>query len=309
MATTKSVEKRPGETITVEEDFTDRLDGATIDSDNISAVITDADTDDDVTADILVTGSLTLTGNVISCRVTGGDAGKSYLVAIATGLTSGNTEFTQEQLLNVTDSPTADTLLTTLAHLKRRLQITDTSSDAVLLDLLTIASDYFKRRVGRDLVYAERTEVVYYEEDPSITQSTRLPLNEWPVRSITSVILRTDPSDVSPTTVAAADIAFDKEGFVWLRNGSVFLQYPNENVITYRAGYTRIPADIQGAVESIGAFFYRLLTREGVTSERIGDYAWSKRSLSDFPASEHFEVPDEIVEGVIGRYTRRDIGF
>ena len=69
-----------------------------------------------------------------------------------------------------------------------------------------------------------------------------------------------------------------------------------------------MPADIREACKQIACIFYRGIGREGLSSERIGSYAWSRRGMaSSLPKSVERELEDLFVEGVIDRYSRVDL--
>ena len=296
-------EKRPAEKIPLAGDFTQLLApfGDALIGGNVDVKIYDQLTDVDVTSTILVPSSPAAVGSAITCEVQAGTAGTAYRVVFSTGTTTLGNSWALEATLLVTLYVSADETLCELDEVKRRLKLTDTTDDRLLSDLIRAASAYFRQRTGRVFtvrIYADTLEFDYDEP-----HQRRFRVSEWPLLKIDSI--KTIASDDTEEVIATTDVRISEDGYVWRKDSGVYWPRGIQIQVVYRAGYQKLPDDIREACKSIAIGFYRLITREGLTSERIGDYAYTRKPL---PAGTGFEISDEIVEGIINRYKRRDVG-
>jgi hypothetical protein len=118
-----------------------------------------------------------------------------------------------------------------------------------------------------------------------------------------------DLDNVIDTVSDAVYFDFVDEGYVWFTSQYNFYYEPYKNTVTYRAGYKKIPEDLRQACKDLVIAFYRAVGREGLSSEKIGDYAYTKAMISSWPDSMRREIDVPYVEGVIRRYTRHDFDY
>lgn len=307
MATGYSQEKLPNETIRIGADFsTALLSGESIQAGNITVSCVNVYTG--ASAPSILSGSPSLSGNVVTQKVTGGASGDVYKITMQTGSTDLGMSYSAEMNLVITDAPSSALVLASRDELKRQLGVTDTSDDALLDDLLVSASSYIRNRTGRDFVLKEYNESVKPEDG----NTTRLKLSQYPVKAVkrVQVIDRYNQYtlfDESDTSL----FDFVPEGYVWFdfSTGEYFLPWPNENIITYIAGFPKIPEDVRKAVIDLAAGSYRAIGKEGLQEEKIGDYFYKAKKGSDLPPSLRREINDAYIEGVIARYKSHNLGW
>ncbi len=302
---TAGLQKTSAEIIPVSADFGGALiSGDSLIGGNVTVVVKNLLTDATVSGAI-VPSSETVAGTVASCKIQGGSTGDLWVVQFATGPTTLGYTFNLEQNVEITTTPLASNLLCDFDEVKQELEIdpSDTSDDERLFNLIMEASDYFRTRTQRDFVFQKYVQTIR----PTCYEPI-LRLYNWPVYAIDDVTLRQVNSGLDPFDVVkdTGTWGFRKDGWIWLLD-DVWMEWPHENVITYRAGYPVIPKNIQRAVKAIAVWYHRLTGREGLAGEKIGSYSYTRARLTDFPANMKFELPDEMIEGVIGRYTRPDI--
>jgi hypothetical protein len=131
-----------------------------------------------------------------------------------------------------------DEAFTTLDRVKRSLDIVDTESDELILQLISSVTTRMRRYMGR---YISVLAVVL-ERYGSTGRTSRLQLNEWPIISVSEV-------DVSGTAVTEYDIS-EKVGH--LINGEPGSPVPwargdRHIQVSYISGYAPIPDDIEQA--------------------------------------------------------------
>jgi uncharacterized phiE125 gp8 family phage protein len=182
--------------------------------------------------------------------------------------------------------------LITLSDLKTYLEITDTTFDTILNDLIEAVSEEFETYTSRKFIQATYTDE-YFDGD-----GTRiLWLPNWPIISVTSVV----ENDVTLTEGNEEDyIVYKEEGYLW-RVGTVWAEGVKNIKITYTAGYLQsdIPKDLVLAVKKQVAFEW-----QKQKSKRWGEQA---RTFPDgsitFIISEL--LPD--VQDILNRYKRMRI--
>lgn len=143
------------------------------------------------------------------------------------------------------------TYLTTVANLKEILDITDSSQDALLLNLVARASQSVERALGRPLVQATYTELY---DGPG---SRSLNLRHGPIQSVTYVAdVEWSNAGVKSTTAISAGDYFIRgkasEGWHlpgWLeRRDSVWWKDQQNYEVSYSAGYSSVPYDLEQIV-------------------------------------------------------------
>lgn len=305
---TSARQKRPNEVVEVGVDFTARLVSESMSDGNTDITVSNALTDADATSTILVSGSKTLSGNILSGRVQAGSAGDLYTLLFKTGPTTALREYEKTVTLEITDVPNSDNLLAERDELKRLLNITDNSEDQLLDELLLSSSRYLRSRCAREFhlqTYTERFTIRPPEDQVFIQ------LAEWPVQQIDQIVLSSFDGTLQTVITDQTTYKWDwkREGEIFFRDGTVFERFPAYSDVTYRAGYPTIPDDLREACKRLGAWMYASAQSHGLVSHRIGDFAETFPTLSDLPAGLRAEVPVEFVESVIQRYQRRDFAW
>ena len=165
---------------------------------------------------------------------------------------------------------------------------TDTAADVLLQDLIARISAWVERYCDRTFAKATHTE--QYDGDGTDT----LVVRQWPIISVAS--LYDDPDRVfgASTQIAAADFVLYKNTGIIRLDGLVFSAGIQNVNVTYDAGYTDIPDDVQQAVVELVADRFRNKENQGVRSLAIGSYR------VDYGDE---ELPSEI-KGVLDGYRR-----
>lgn len=307
MATSLAQEKTPSETIRLGADFTSSLlNGEAIIGGNVTVTCTNAITG--ASAPSILSGAPSISGNIVTQKVTAGSNGDVYTIKFSTGLTSFSLVYEAEINLVVTTSPSSGSVLASRDEVKRQLGITDSTDDQLIDDLLTSASAYIRRRTGRDFTLKQYSEAIRIEDD----NVYKIRLNNYPVMSVSRIQIYDTPGETLWWDVTdTSQWDFLPEGYVWWHIDSqyAFIKEPGKNVITYVAGYPKIPEDVRKAAADLAVGFYRAIGREGLAEEKIGDYSYRTRKSSDFPPSLRREINEGFIEGVISRYQSHNLGF
>lgn len=129
--------------------------------------------------------------------------------------------------------------LTTLANVKGYLGLGEnTAQDAVLARLIAAESDWFRRQIGRYIESGEHTETVIHDGTDCIIP------RQTPVTAVAELVA----DGVTVPESSSREVAgwYLVDGMIWLRGWYV----PDRSVVdlTYTAGYSPIPADIEQAV-------------------------------------------------------------
>jgi hypothetical protein len=308
MPTGFTIEKRPGETRRIAADFSlSVLPGESLIPGNPTVTATDLILDGATPS--FLSGAPALTGTtIVTQTVTGGSVGDVVSLLFRSGATTlGSLGYEIEANISVTDEPEAALIFASLDALKTKLGIasTDTSEDENLSMMLAGASAYFRQRTQRDLFFKAYQEEVLIE-DCDEGSPTRVRLQHYPIRKVTKInLLRADGTLVEEISDSTR-WNFRPEGDLWLHSGDVFFRFPDRNVVHYKAGYPKIPADIVRCVLDISTVLYRSGPRAGLSAEKIGQYSWSASTSDTMPFDSLFELADPMIEGVVQRYLRRD---
>jgi hypothetical protein len=158
--------------------------------------------------------------------------------------------------------------LTTLANVKEWLPIptSTTSSDALLTLLITQVSDDFMRATLRpDLLQADYTEVQEYDGGRRFT-TYHWPINEITSLSIGGITVTASPDKVQSGYYVDEDIDPERIYEVYLIGQTL----PDGGAIeiSYSAGYTTTPPDIESAVIEWIAYRYRGIPNTGLSRRR-----------------------------------------
>lgn len=137
------------------------------------------------------------------------------------------------------------------------------AEEAQMDDLINEASEYIRIETGRTALKST-TLTEYYDGDGSTVLLTR----SWPIGSITSLYIDPDRGYASDTLTASAYYMIDNTLGAIKLDGETFLPGYQSIKLTYVAGYTSVPTDVQHACKSIVTFWYKqtMENRIGVSS-------------------------------------------
>jgi len=177
--------------------------------------------------------------------------------------------------------------LTTLTRIKETLKIGDTSEDTELTHLLNVASEQIKNYCDTILEQATVTD----ERVDGDFQELR-PAN-WIISSVTSI----KDAYNSDSTVAATNYTLDTSyGAIYINDDATDLEFDQQIwgkgrgrwKVTYVAGYSTVPEDLQGACVRLVAY-YRDRVAPGISSEKIGNY-----SVAFQTAVSSYGIPEDV---------------
>lgn len=147
--------------------------------------------------------------------------------------------------------------LVTVADLKELLSIAHAEDDELLARLVSAASEYFERQVGRRILSAEYVEIRDGDGGRSIVPSN------YPITAVTSLEVNGEPIDESATW---SDPGWYQDGDVVRLRGTWVTSGQGNVVLTYTAGYSTTPEDVRQAVLEMAALMYREKDRVGQQS-------------------------------------------
>ena len=151
--------------------------------------------------------------------------------------------------------------LTSLANAKQWLGVAASTDDALLARLVTAASQFIQSWLNRSIPSQA------YTEKRNGHGGDRLALANYPVSAISQVTV--DGIGI-PAAATALDTGYRfDERFVYLR-GYVFTRGWLNVGLTYTAGFTTIPADLEQACIALVGLRYRERDRIGHQSKSIG---------------------------------------
>ena len=169
--------------------------------------------------------------------------------------------------------------LTTLAEVKRYLDVSVSTWDVVLAALQAAAEARVVSYVGKEIEEQTFTE---YHDGRGLS---RLVLKNRPVGSITSIHDDLDRDYETADLVDSDDYTFYPDaGIVELDAGSFQDGIRNVKVV-YVAGYSTVPADVEIAVWKLTAAYWNQMRQgaDGIGSERQADYqaAYEKTGMPE----------------------------
>lgn len=161
----------------------------------------------------------------------------------------------------------ADGDLTTLANVRSYVSIGDADTDLVQR-LITGASDYFRSRIGRDLQSPVKT---YTGERHSGDGRAGIFTDETPVTEMTSVVVDGDtiPQAVDPGAGDKGWVLIDADAGRIELIDYLFEVGTGNVLLTYKAGYAAIPAEIEQAIIEMVVLKYRERPHLGLSSETL----------------------------------------
>jgi hypothetical protein len=182
--------------------------------------------------------------------------------------------------------------LITLENIRDYLHLPDAqvTNDQLLCDLIDGVSEHFNSYLDRVLVSATYTDALI-----DGTGSKFLYVPNYPVTTITS-ITETDCMEIS-TLVASTAYSIDGDS-PWIVRDHGFWPYGIKNIkITYVAGYSTIPHDVQMACTKQVAYEFKQSNQGllGVSAVTYPDGSINKIAVGEFL---------EDVKAVLGRYRR-----
>src|SRR5215831_9193134 len=152
--------------------------------------------------------------------------------------------------------------LITLAQLKEYMGITDTNSDAVLQDMITAASTFAETYCSRTFHETSYTNEIY--DGPG---GRTLMLRNYPASSVDSVVIDDDSVPLA-SQVNGAGYTFDSQRVI-LRGCYCFRMDYQNVAITYTAGFTTIPYDLQEAIMLMCQYNFKTKNTVGALSRTI----------------------------------------
>jgi uncharacterized phiE125 gp8 family phage protein len=168
---------------------------------------------------------------------------------------AGATEITKTNTCIVWETAAGAGGLTTLNNLKLFLGINtaNTDDDTLLTNLISMVSADIENECQRTFLATNHTE--YYKGDGT----SQLLVKQYPVNSVTSIYDDTDRVWGSDTQIDATEISIsDRIGGLIILEDDIFSESDDvENIkITYNAGYSTIPSDLEQACIKLCAADY-----------------------------------------------------
>jgi len=158
--------------------------------------------------------------------------------------------------------------LVTLDNVKTFLGITGSSKDAILEMLINMITDHIEKRTGLRF-----TDTTYSEEEYDGTGVKTLSINNFPITATQAFKLEQnnawDNSD-DWEEVDTDEYWVDNDTGI-ITKTSVFAKSTKNFRITYSAGYTTIPYDLQLLVMNLISEILNKRSSAGVLEERLGD--------------------------------------
>jgi len=172
--------------------------------------------------------------------------------------------------------------LTTLANVKSWLTITDTAADTILTRLISAASAFLINWLNRQV-----TQATYTAEKYNGNGKTSLRAKNWPIQSISSLVVNGVTVQASPDGLSNGYVFDDK--YIYLLGANVNSFPPGVfgkgimNVsVTYVAGYATTPLDIEQACIELVSLKFKERSRVGIQSQQVPGQAsvtYSPRDL------------------------------
>lgn len=198
-----------------------------------------------------------------------------------------------------------DYLLASVDKIERYLN--DYDNTALLTNMDEQISDFIEGTlVRKDIVqggYINRKlkATTYTTADYTGNNRKILLLRQYPINSVSLITI--DGTTIYPdgsNTLADLGLYIDNEISGGLFYDNIWTaDTPNNITITYNAGYSIIPFDIEWAVISMIGRIFRQKGNEGLKSEKLGDYSYT---LADIDLENPF--PSSQIKMSVDRYMR-----
>lgn len=161
----------------------------------------------------------------------------------------------------------------------------NTDNDGFLNQVIEDVSDDIETSLGRSLALGTYTEYFDIPDD----QVMQVFLGNFPVLNVSSVI--NDGSAITSGNYVAYEFGVLKlsvNGPADYRNPldrNYFVPGDKAVTVTYYAGYTTIPGDIQRVVKRQVSEEYALRGKTALSGERIGAYSWTRAQSKEQSAT------------------------
>lgn len=157
-------------------------------------------------------------------------------------------------------------MFTTLATVKEFVGITSVNDDALLTRLINDASTLMQSWLSRDITSATYTQKLDGKGIDEIT------LTNYPITAVSALTI----DGITPTAYG-----FDDNN-IYLTDGSVFTKGKRNITVTYTAGFTTVPTDLEQVCVDLVATKYRERDRIGLDSKALAGET-TAFSTRDFP--------------------------
>lgn len=166
--------------------------------------------------------------------------------------------------------------LTTLQAVKDYLGITSNADDALLESFINRVTDSFEAYCARKFKSASYTE---YHDGKG---SDKLFPKQAPITTVTSIYDDSEWAWGASTLIASTEYRIVDEAYIQLKS-TTFMDDVQNVKITYTAGYSTIPADVEHACIEQAAWLYRKSKGQlqGVAAKSLADgsISYSARDL------------------------------
>jgi len=168
-----------------------------------------------------------------------------------------------------------------LDEVKETLNISDTSQDSFLTNLINRVTDWIERYCGHRRFLATD----YVEELYSGNGTPYLVTKHWPINSVTKIEERDTELREDEWTEIDSEYYHIKEpekasiyliGGTWGGTRNVFNEGVNNYRVTYNAGYETIPEDLKLVCIELVKKFYNDRRNSGMRSETLGEYSYTR---------------------------------
>lgn len=196
--------------------------------------------------------------------------------------------------------------LTSVQAVKDYLRLTSADNDALLESLIEAVSALFAAHTGRHLTardYSPDPASEHFDPDNAILDGGGYPellLPQYPVQGLSGLVM--DGVALAPAQAPGqAGWVLDRAAGVLSLVGGVFSRGRQNLAVTYRAGFTIVPADLaQACLEQVATRFQE----SGAGQGRLGV---SARTLADGSVSYQGQALLPQVTAVLDRYRNRSL--
>lgn len=164
-----------------------------------------------------------------------------------------------------------------------------TDQTSIVKTIVNFVSDFIEGQlITKDVMesgYCNRKFIAATYTLAEYTGNNRkiLPLRQYPINSITTITI--DGTTIFPSSTSTlADLGFY---IMTTHTGSVFydnfwtIDVPNNINITYNAGFSQIPYDLEMAALFMAAQMWERKGKEILKSEKIGDYTYTAQDINE----------------------------
>ena len=204
----------------------------------------------DPNAQAMLADAVEINGAIVSQKIQGGVTGCRYRLTFTAQTLYGETlKLGGDFYVGTTEPGARD--LTTLQAVKDWLGVKKPDDDALLQRLITAESQTIERAIQRPILLETRTDIIESYGSPTIM------LPATPIQHVEKVII----GGVNIPVIHDALTIKRADGFPWMRNRAI--------EVTYTAGYSEIPFDLEQACIELVALHYRERERIGHQSKSI----------------------------------------